>query len=275
MQIDILYEDPDILVINKPPGVVVNRAATIQVPTIQDWMIDRLAAESGSQPEWASLVPVDFAATFGTPTDIFAERQGIVHRLDKDTSGAMILAKNPGALVALLSQFRLRQTTKKYLALVHGKFVVPEAIINLPLGRASFDRKVFAVKAAGREAVTKYKVVQTFQEVNLIALTALQPDLSHQTLRRFSIYQGFSLVECWPKTGRTHQIRVHLAHTQHPLVGDTTYIGKKRKTLDPIWCPRQFLHAQSLSFSHPRTKEAMVVTAPLTSDLQSVLDLLS
>lgn len=279
MQIEILYQDDDLVVINKPPGVVVNRAATIKVPTLQDWMGELLMNEGAGGKEvtdatWQMLVPADFDATFGTPADIFAQRQGIVHRLDKDTSGVMVLAKNPGALVALLRQFKHRQTEKKYLALVHGKFAVPEAVVNAPLGRASQDRKLFSVKAGGREAVTTYKVQREYKEVNQLELTARQPDLTNQTVRRFSIYQGFSLVACWPKTGRTHQIRVHMAHLQHPLVGDLTYVGKKRKSLDPVWCPRQFLHAESLEFTHPRTGERMTISAPLTPDLQAVLDLL-
>src|SRR5690606_460319 len=115
-----------------------------------------------SEDTWLPLVPPGFEDTYGTPAAIFAERGGVVHRLDKDTSGVMVLAKNPGSLMNLLAQFKNRQTKKKYLALVHGKFTVPAATISEPLGRASRDRKVFAVRPDGREAVTKYAVTQTF-----------------------------------------------------------------------------------------------------------------
>lgn len=267
---EILFEDDDIIVINKPPGMVVNAAETTSAPTVQEWITSYLQKHPSTE-EWQSLVPADFSAEFGTPEAIFAERQGIVHRLDKNTSGVMVLAKNPGALVALLAQFKQRQTTKRYLTLVHGKFPVPEARLSLPLGRASRDRKLFAVTPEGREAVTDYKVLQEFRELNVALLRQQQPELSKETLHRFSIYQGFSLVECWPKTGRTHQIRVHLAHIRHPIVGDTTYLGRKRQMLDPIWCPRQFLHASSLRFKHPRSQKELEFAASLSSDLEAVL----
>jgi 23S rRNA pseudouridine1911/1915/1917 synthase len=264
--IPIIYEDEDLLVINKPPGVVANRAETIKEPTLQDWMSQRLKEQGGFPPAWSSLVPSDFDATYGSPAEIFQDRQGIVHRLDKDTSGAMILAKHPGSLVRLLSDFKQRRVEKQYLALVHGKVQAPEATLDFPLGRASRDRKLFAVRPDGRAAVTHYKVKARF--------TALDLEKIAEKDKRFSIYQGFSLLECWPKTGRTHQIRVHLAHIRHPLVGDTTYVGQKRSRLDPIWCPRQFLHAEKLSLVHPRTGEPLTLVAPLWPDLQKVLDLL-
>jgi 23S rRNA pseudouridine1911/1915/1917 synthase len=264
--IPIIFEDQDILLINKPPGLVVNRAETIQEPTLQDWMAERLGETPAFPADWAEMVPADFDPAYGTPEEIFQERLGIVHRLDKDTSGVMVLAKHPGSLVALLSDFKRRRVKKQYLALVHGKVQAPEATLSFPLGRASRDRKLFAVRPDGREAVTTYRVKQRF--------TSLDPEHLAQKDKRFSIYQGFSLLECWPQTGRTHQIRVHLAHIRHPLVGDTTYVGQKRSRLDPLWCPRQFLHAEKISLTHPRSQEIQEFSAPLWPDLKQVLEFL-
>lgn len=278
MTIPILYEDDDLLVINKPPGVVVNRADTHQDETIQDWLIKRLQSATPDPATWQTLVPADFSSKFGSVEEVWAERQGLVHRLDKDTSGAMILAKNPGALIHLLHQFKTRQVSKQYTCLTHGKFGMPAATVSFPMGRASQNRQLFTVRADGREAVTEYRVQAFYEGLDIeTVLSKLATDSEldlKQLKRRLSIYQGFSLVECWPKTGRTHQIRVHMAHLKHPLVGDTTYVGKKRQALDPLWCPRQFLHASQVSFSHPRSGEAVTVVAPLLDDLQHVLTLL-
>jgi 23S rRNA pseudouridine1911/1915/1917 synthase len=201
-----------------------------------------------------------------------------VHRLDKDTSGALLLAKNPGSLVNLLHQFKTRQVTKQYLCLVHGKFGIPAATVSFPMGRGSHNRQVFTVRADGREAVTEYKVQGFYPQLAVEKVAAVLPATHHldlkQLTKRFSIYQGFSLVECWPKTGRTHQIRVHMAHLKHPLVGDTTYVGKKRQALDPLWCPRQFLHASQLTFTHPRSGEVLTMAAPLAADLEKVVEYL-
>lgn len=278
MTIPILFEDPDLLVINKPPGLVVNRADTHHSVTLQDWLHEHLAASSSAPEPWQALVPTEFSGAFGSPEDVWAERQGLVHRLDKDTSGTLVLAKNPGALVNLLHQFKTRQVTKQYTCLTHGKFGLAAATVSFPMGRASQNRQVFTVRADGREAVTEYRVAAFYETLDISkVLTSIPAESAgdlKQLKRRFSIYQGFSLVECWPKTGRTHQIRVHMAHLKHPLVGDTTYVGKKRQALDPLWCPRQFLHASQVRFTHPRSGEEVAVQAPLPADLQQVLDLL-
>ncbi len=288
LEIPILYEDDDLLVINKPPGVVVNRALTTNEPTLQDWMVQQKLPSldaTQSQSDWQPLLPPDFDDSFGTPAEVFAERQGIVHRLDKDTSGTLVLAKNPGALMNLLAQFKRHQVTKEYLALVHGKIQAPAATLNYPIGRASQDRLRFAVKPEGRESITEYQVQAIYDGIdgsqlasqlfpegrNLIPEIAATP---HQLLKRLSIYQGFSLVSCWPQTGRTHQIRVHFSHIRHPLVGDSTYAGRKRQVLDPLWCPRHFLHAHSLRFTHPRSGVELSFSGPLWPDLEATLGLM-
>lgn len=293
-QYPVLYEDADILVINKPAGVVVNRADTTKEPTVQDWLTTQLPIWEKASPRstWEQLIPADFSMEFGTPEAIFTERLGIAHRLDKDTSGALMIAKNPGALVVLLQQFRDRHIQKTYTCLVHGGFAVPEGEISAPLGRSRQDRMKYAVTIDGRLALTAYKVshhfgglvglvkpeklgadVQDSRYQGLLAQFAKFPLKTQKTLRlnKDTYEQGFSLVECQPKTGRTHQIRVHLAHIHHPIVGDETYVGKKRAQLDSLWCSRQFLHAAQIMFTQPRTGERVTVAAPLPEDLQKVL----
>lgn len=276
---EILYEDHDLLLINKPAGVVVNRAETTAETTVQEWMEERLKKESIELADWKSLVPADFNTEYGTPEVIFKERGGIVHRLDKDTSGALLLAKNPGALVNVLAQFKKRQTHKTYTCLVHGKFKFAKGTISAPLGRASLDRKKFAVVAEGRLAETEYQVEEFFPHLDVDAIIQRhKKEKGDEAFKNFKkkarVYQGFSLVTCWPKTGRTHQIRVHLKHIGHPLVGDLTYLGHKRAKLDPIWCSRQFLHASSLGFTHPRNQDKLTIEAPLAEDLKQVMSFL-
>jgi RluA family pseudouridine synthase len=286
----ILFEDDDLLIINKPAGVVVNRSHTYSEPTIQDWMADRLGLtpQASGQPKTPGtqtfpLIDRDHSFmtdqpgyqasremkeegsdAYGTPEEIFAERLGMVHRLDKDTSGVMILAKNPTTLMELLRQFKQREVEKTYLALVHGKLVPSEGTIRLPMGRSSEDRKKFSVSVDGKMSETHFQVIEHYP--GLPKLIAPKKGKS---------YQGFSLVELTPKTGRTHQIRVHMSAIKHPLVGDSGYAGKKRITLDKEWCPRQFLHAKKLCVTHPTTKERLCVDAPLAPDLQAALDLFS
>lgn len=277
---NILYEDDDLLVINKPAGMVVNRAETTVELTVQDWLTDYLKGKKPSNNEdLLLLLPLNFDSSYGTPEEIFQSRGGIVHRLDKDTSGALVLAKNPGALVNLLAQFKQRQTEKTYTCLVHGKLKLDQGTISAPLGRASTDRKKFAVVAEGRVAETEYRVEEFYPHLDVDAIVRsikrAQGDEAFKNFKKKAkVYQGFSLVTCWPKTGRTHQIRVHFKHLGHPLVGDTTYLGHKRAKLDPVWCSRQFLHASSLVFTHPRTGERLAVEAPLAEDLEKVMNYL-
>lgn len=143
MNLDILYEDQDLIVINKPSALTVNRSTTMKAKTIQDWFVEKFGEEYFTRDFWArdlsyqNLIPADFTTEFGDPLAIWQERLGVVHRLDKDTSGVLILAKNPGALLNLLSQFKKRQTQKTYLALVHGHFSDKAGTINAPMARNS------------------------------------------------------------------------------------------------------------------------------------------
>ncbi len=213
----ILYEDDDVLAVDKPAGLVVHLSET-----------------GRPQPTVA-----DFAATHGVEDDDI-ERPGIVHRLDKDTSGVLLLAKNPDAKSWLQTAFRERQVNKTYLALVRGRLQPPEATIDLPIGRNRKQPTKRAVMPGARKSVTHYK-----------------------TLRQ---YGGYSLLEIELETGRTHQIRVHLAHLGHPVIGDDFYGGPRRPGLS-----RHFLHAARISLEGPNGKR-VDVSSPLPSELQAVID---
>lgn len=294
-RIKIIHEDQDLLVINKPPGLVVNRAETIKVDTLQDWLEKNIKAIGQRKfPEgWQDQLPEDFTDEFGTPEEIFESRTGLAHRLDKDTSGAMLIAKHPGSLVNLLKQFRERTVQKKYTCLTHGKFALPKGEVNLPIDRKQSNRKQFTVAPDGRPALTLYEVEKFYPDFNLEKLAEEQGGVNSDKSqldgsqsgdtggaknsktpiksKRFSLYEGFSVVSCWPKTGRTHQIRVHMAHLKHPIVGDSHYLGKKRTKLDALWCKRQFLHAREIEFTHPRSEKKVKFQAELSDDLKTAL----
>lgn len=274
-EIPIVYEDEDVLAINKPAGLVVNRSQTQKEPTVQDW-IEQTRSPVVRQPVIDSpMVSQDFA--FGSPEEMFKERSGIVHRLDKETSGVLLIAKHPDALVWYMSQFKQRLTQKTYVGLVHGKVQPQQGTIDLPIARNSSMRLQFAVREDGRESQTQYRVLSFYPKLNVEKIEAAafhehaQQGLSKNFRRASKIYQGFSLVEMKPKTGRTHQLRVHFSHIHHPLVGDKVYSGSKRRLVDQIWCARHFLHAQSLKIAQYRTKNELNIEAPLAEDLKKVL----
>jgi 23S rRNA pseudouridine1911/1915/1917 synthase len=280
MKLNILYEDQDLLVINKPSNLVVNRATTIKAETIQDWFVKKFGENYFTAEFWQKdsayqkLIPDDFTDEFGDAMTIWQERLGVVHRLDKDTSGVLLLAKNPGALLNLLAQFKQRQTAKTYLALVHGHFVDKNGIINAPLARHAQNRLKYAIDNNGRPALTNYEVKQEFSFLHEETIELIAQQSKTKTKKVKELYQtGFSLVEVAPQTGRTHQIRVHMSAMQHPIVGDQLYTGRKRSKLDNFWCKRQFLHASTLRLKHPRTQKELLFEAPLSQDLKQVLTL--
>ncbi|MCA9985485.1 MAG: RluA family pseudouridine synthase [Anaerolineales bacterium] len=223
--LDILFEDEDLLVVNKPAGMVVHPAAGHDSGTLVNAVLAHCPDLKGVGGE---------------------KRPGIVHRLDKETSGLIIVAKHDQALRYLQDQFRERTIRKTYLALVEGHPEPAEARIDAPIGRDPKARKRMAVirggSATAREAQTTYKVDRYYEE--------------------------HALVRCFPHTGRTHQIRVHMAWVGHPLVGDKVY-GRRRPTL-PL--KRHFLHAAALQFALPASGEVVQLEAPLPADLQSVID---
>lgn len=177
---------------------------------------------------------------------------GIVHRLDKETSGLLLAAKTKDSFESLQNQFKKRIVEKKYIALVHGKVETIKGSIDLPVGRLPWRRDRFGVLPGGRKAQTGFKV-----------------------LRYYDTRKGyFSFLELIPKTGRTHQIRIHLKHIGHPIVSDQFYAGRKTAREDRKWCPRLFLHASEISFSHPNNFRKIEFKIQLPGDLSQTLRLL-
>lgn len=230
----VVYEDADLLVVDKPAGMVVHPAPGHLRGTLVNALLarDPRLAEVGG-----------------------AERAGIVHRLDRDTSGLIMVAKHAAAHQLLQRQFKTRRVQKTYLALVHGAIEAAEGRIEAPIGRDPAQRKRMAVvpiSRGGRPAVTAFRQIALY----LYGASAQRRE--------------FSLLELDLLTGRTHQIRVHLAFLGHPVVGDRVY-GHRRQLIP---CPRQFLHAAKLSFVQPFTSAQIAVEAPLPPDLCAVLDTL-
>lgn len=241
MDIPILFEDSEIVVLDKPSGIVCNRAITIKEETLQDWWDEKY---STINPKLEILNPKQIPNSKLEITDeeYFVERSGLVHRLDRETSGVMVMAKTVEAFVSLLKQFKEHSVQKEYLALTHGYWEAREGQINLPLARRRDDRKKFGVREDGRESVTNYEVIKEF--------TTWEFPKELKVDDRG--YVGFSLLRFKPKTGRTHQIRVHAQQMGHPLVGDMDYAGRKRSREDRKWAHRVMLQAQKIEFEHPR-----------------------
>lgn len=232
MQIERLYEDDDLMVLEKPAGVVVNQAETVQGKTMQDWFVSQFAEIVERQGD----------------DELFAKRLGMVHRLDKDTSGCLLWAKNVEVLRELMGQFKRREVKKEYLALVHGRLEPGEGVIKLPIRRDKQDREKWAVGYDGKQAETGWRV----------------------TKRLRGKYE-YSLVELWPKTGRTHQIRVHMNHLGHALVADEKYLKKSRWKENDEKLKRQFLHASKIEFCQPNSDEMLSVSSQLPDELEGFL----
>ena len=219
--LDILYEDADIIVVNKARGMVVHPAAGIYTGTLVNallWHCHDLSGING------------------------ALRPGIVHRLDKDTSGVMVAAKNDMAHHYLARQIRDKDARREYRAIVHGNIVPRAGVITGDIGRHPTDRKKMAiVRENGKPATTHFEVLERFG--------------------------SYTYVSCRLETGRTHQIRVHMTSIGHPLVGDTKYTAKK----NPFAIVGQALHSLTLSLTHPRTGTEMTFTAPLPADMEEIL----
>lgn len=224
MDLDILYEDEDVIIINKPKGMVVHPGAGTTQPTMAEGLLERygdnLSDLSGK------------------------DRPGIVHRIDKDTSGLLMVAKNNFTHEELKKQLMVHSIKREYVALVHGKFKENIGYIDKPIGRHPTNRTKKAVVLAGqgRNAYTEYQVEREFRD--------------------------FTLVKCILKTGRTHQIRVHMASVGHPVVGDKVY-GKKNT---PWKSDGQMLHAKTIGFVHPRTRKYLEFSAPVPDEFRSRLE---
>ena len=219
--LEIVYEDNDIIVVNKPKGMVVHPA--------------------NGNPD-GTLVNAIMAKCKGSLSGIGGEiRPGIVHRLDKDTSGLLIVAKNDQAHINMSKQIKDRKVKKIYIALVKGSIAEEEATINMPIGRSTKDRKKMAVRKDGKEAITHFKILKR--------------------------YDKYTLLEIKIDTGRTHQIRVHMAEIGHPVVGDSVYSNGKNE----FGVEGQMLHAKSLDFKHPITQKQMHLEAELPEYFKEVL----
>ncbi len=244
-KIFIIHQDQDFIIINKPSGLVCNRAESVKTITLQDWMEDNNYINIQS-----TNIEFDKKNNDYDLRKEFISKSGLVHRLDKETSGVMVIAKTLKGYIKIKSQFLNRKIKKRYLALVHGIVQPNYGSVNLPLKRNILNRHKFCVQVDGKMSKTIYNVQRYYKFRD----------------------QNFSLIELDLLTGRTHQIRVHMSHLGYPLVSDPLYLGKRFKS-DIRWCPRLFLHAQYLSFNHPITNKRMEYTAELTHDLINVLQI--
>ena len=222
MIIDIIYEDNDLVIVNKEKGMVVHPGNGNPDGTLANAILEHCRGS--------------LSGIGGTI------RPGIVHRIDKDTSGLVIIAKNDKAHLNISKQIQERKVTKTYIALVRGNVRENEATIDMPIGRSTKDRKKMAVLKNGKEAITHFKVLKR--------------------------YDGFTLLELKIETGRTHQIRVHLAEIGFPIVGDIVYSNGK----NPFGIQGQMLHAARLEFIHPSTKQKVEFEAPLPEYFKRVLE---
>ncbi|MCR5834260.1 MAG: RluA family pseudouridine synthase [Selenomonadaceae bacterium] len=220
LPLDILYEDADIIVVNKARGMTVHPAETVANGTLVNALLYHCKDLSGING---------------------VKRPGIVHRLDKDTSGVMVVAKNDNAHINLAEQIKSKTATRTYLAIVYGVVTDSKGIITGAIGRDKNDRKKMAITPDGKPAITEFKVLERFD--------------------------GYTYVECKLQTGRTHQIRVHMTAIGHPLIGDTKYT--KRKNFFDI--DGQALHSHTLTLTHPVTGEVLSFTAPLPDDMKNIL----
>jgi len=223
--LDIVYEDEALLVVNKPVGMVVHPATGHFSGTLANALLHHCQ---------------DLTIRGGR------ERPGLVHRLDKDTSGIMVIAKTDAAHESLSAQFKCHSIKRHYLALVAGVMKQSEGKIILPIGRDQSDRKKISSRTEHpRDAETHYTVIKRFKIATLLDVT--------------------------PQTGRTHQIRVHLAHLRFPIVGDKVYGGRTAQVSE-LGAPRQMLHAASLGFIHPISKQEVLFSSPPPADMQSILE---
>lgn len=236
MDVSILFEDDAFLAIDKPVGVVVNRAESVKGETIQDWMekqypiFHHVADESLEQAA-------------------FVDRSGVVHRIDKETTGILLIAKTLTSFIELQRQFKERVISKTYLAIIHGELSPKEGEVRAPVGRLPWNRERFGIVPGGKESVTKYTAIKTIEKDG----------------------EKLTLVSVHPETGRTHQIRVHMKYINHPLLGDYLYAGRKTSRDDREWATRVMLHAWKITLQHPITTETLAIEAPIPDDMKRII----
>lgn len=257
MKIKILFEDKNLLVIDKPTGVVVHPDKRDKNKTISDWVLS-------NYPSTKNVGEPIFIEDNGKSEKIF--RHGIVHRLDKETSGVLLIAKNQKTFLFLKEQFQNHKIKKVYRAFVYGNVSDPKAslltgkrgVINVPIGRSQKDIQTYTAGRGARpplrDAITEYVVLNRFTDTN-------------NEIKKKEATHQYSYVEVYPKTGRTHQIRVHMRYINHPIVSDPLYRGAKEKALG---MKRLALHAESITFSLP-SGELKTVESPLPADFKKVI----
>ncbi len=236
MDVSILFEDTAFLAINKPVGVVVNRAESVKGETIQDWMEAQYPIfhhVSGESEEQAA----------------FVDRSGVVHRIDKETTGILLIAKTLESFIELQRQFKERVIQKTYLAIIHGALSPKEGEVRAPVGRLPWNRERFGIVPGGKESVTKYSAIKSIEKDG----------------------EKLTLVSVHPETGRTHQIRVHMKYINHPLLGDYLYAGRKTSRDDREWATRVMLHAWKITLQHPTTGETLAIEAPIPDDMNRII----
>lgn len=225
----VIFADASFLVLDKPPGWIVNSAGTTTAqPVVQKWLRENFDYPLAKNWE---------------------KRSGIVHRIDKETSGVLLVAKTQEAFENLQKQFKERKVHKEYLALVHGEVVPLKGVVEAPVGRLPWRRDRFGVLPGGRLAKTNYEVLKHY----------------------FWGGEHYTLLSLRPETGRTHQIRIHLKYLGHPIVADEFYAGRKTARKDRTWCPRLFLHATEIAFEHPQTGKPVSFKSELPEDLEQAL----
>jgi 23S rRNA pseudouridine1911/1915/1917 synthase len=232
---EIIFENDSFLVLDKPAGWIVNDASTAKnQPVVQKWLNEKFH------------YPL-------TSDKLF--RSGIVHRLDKETSGLLLVAKTKESFTNLQLQFQNREVKKTYVALLHGNLEPEKGEIKTTVGRLPWRRERFGVLPGGRESITSYEVTDYYELLN-----------SKKTHLR-----AYTMCEFYPLTGRTHQIRIHSRFVGHPIVGDEFYAGRKTAREDRVWCPRLFLHAKKIVFEDPLSSTTAIFETDLPSDLKKSL----
>ncbi len=252
MSIQILFENKHLLIINKPAGLVVHGDGKTDEPTVVDWILEHYPEIEG--------VGENMFVKGKDGKDIELNRPGIVHRIDRDTSGCLVVAKTQESFLHLKQQFKDRLISKTYHALVYGKPKNESGSIDAPIGRSNKD---FRMKQAGEHARGKLREAQTTYET-------LQVFEDRHKKNKQGLFEKYALLACSPKTGRTHQIRVHLKFINHPIVADSLYRGKRKECLG---LTRTALHAYSITF-HDLSGNNIAVSCDLPSDMLGALDTL-
>ena len=293
---EIVFEDEQILMIDKPAGVVVNRAETIREETVQD-QVEAYLEIRNPKLETRNKFKIINSNSQNSSEAEFSNRTGIVHRLDRETSGLLIVAKTQKAFENLQKQFLQRSVNKKYIALVHGKVTNKEGSIESRIGRIGKFGKFGVISVRGRSGVggtgwgadgkpssalqgrasegkesrTEY-ILEKSYSFDGDKFQNFSAGLNKNRINYLKHHAiDYTLLSVFPKTGRTHQIRVHLKSIGHPVVSDLIYAPGKLLKFDLMWCPRLFLHAANLEFVHPKSGKSVSFKSDLPEELKNAI----